>query len=100
MQAQKRQAATTPVSIKLRADLKARVDAVAAATDRTAHKLMQDAIEAFVEREERDRALREEAMAIHEHYAMTGLHVSEERAETWLDQLEAGHDIEPPQCQS
>ena len=100
MQALKLQTTTKPVSLKLDANLKARVDALAAAKDRTVHGLMQEAIETVVEREERQNALREEAMAIHEHYALTGLHVSEERANAWLDQVEAGNDIDPPQCQS
>jgi predicted transcriptional regulator len=100
MQAQKRQAAIKPVSLKLRADLKARVDAIAAATERTAHKLMQDAIEAFVERAEREEKLWLEALASYEDYELTGLHLDQATADAWMAQLEVGNDIEPPPWQS
>jgi predicted transcriptional regulator len=100
MQSIKLQTLTKPVSLKLDAALKARVDALATTKDRTPHWLMQAAIEAYVVREEKQKALREEALAIHEHYMLTGLHISEERADAWLDQLQAGNDIDPPQCQS
>jgi predicted transcriptional regulator len=99
MQALKPQSATKPVSLKLDSNLKARLDAIAVARDRTPHWLMQDAIESYVEREERSAALMQEAEASYEHYVLTGLHVSGERMNDWLDQLAAGHDIDPPQCQ-
>jgi predicted transcriptional regulator len=99
MQALKTQTSSKPVSLKLDAALKARLDAVAAFRDRTPHWVMHEAIESYVEREERQAALRQEAQAIHEHYAQTGLHVSEARADAWLAQLEAGTDVDPPKCQ-
>jgi predicted transcriptional regulator len=99
MPALKSQPSTKPVSLKLDANLKARLDAIAIARDRTAHWLMQDAIASFVEREERSAALMQEAEASYEHYVLTGLHVSGERMNEWLDQLAAGHDVDPPQCQ-
>jgi predicted transcriptional regulator len=99
MQAQKSQTATRPVSLKLDANLKARLDALAISKDRTPHWLMQNAIESFVEREERLAALQREAEASYEHYMLTGLHVNGERMDEWLDQLIAGNDIDPPECQ-
>lgn len=90
---------TTPVSLKLDASMKARLDALAASKDRTVHQIMQDAIEGYVEREEYQEKLWRDALAIHEHYQLTGLHDSEERADGWLGHLEAGIDVDPPQCQ-
>lgn len=31
-------------------------------------------------------------------YQVTGLHVTVEEADAWLAKLEAGQDIEPPEC--
>jgi predicted transcriptional regulator len=99
MQALKPQPATKPVSLKLDVELKARLDVIAAAKDRSPHWLMQNAIETFVDREERHEKLRQEAEASYEHYVLTGLHISEDRMDAWLDQLAAGNDIDPPECQ-
>lgn len=35
-----------------------------------------------------------------EAYRATGLHASANEVDTWLNQLEQGNDIEPPECQS
>jgi predicted transcriptional regulator len=99
MQALKTPASPKPVSLKLDAALKARLDAIAVTRDRTPHWLMHSAIESFVEREERHAALMREAEASYEHYVLTGLHISEDRMNEWLDQLAAGQDIDPPECQ-
>jgi predicted transcriptional regulator len=100
MQALKQKTSTKPVSLKLAASLKARIDALAAVKDRTAHRLMQEAIEAFVEREERQQKLWDEALASYEDYELTGLHLDQETADAWMAQLEAGNDVEPPPWQS
>ena len=69
---------------------------LAEARRRTAHWLMREAIEQYVDREERRDHLRQEALAAWAEYQATGLHATAEEADAWLARLEAGEDAEPP----
>ena len=87
-------AATT--SLKLDAETKARLQRLAEARRRSQHWLMREAIEQYVDREERRERLRQDALAAWDEFEATGKHVSAEEAETWLARLEAGEDVDPP----
>ncbi|MCL2898710.1 CopG family ribbon-helix-helix protein [Brenneria tiliae] len=88
----------TPVSIKLDEDLKERVQLLAATRRRTSHWLMREAIEQYVEREEKREALKQDALRAWEEYQQTGLHLTLEEADAWLEKLESGEDSELPNC--
>lgn len=98
MQGQHVSQVTKPTSIKLPSDLKERVFTLAEARQRSAHTIMIQAIQSFVEREEKREALRQECIAAHEHFKATGLHLTQEEVEAWLLDLEAGNDVGPPAC--
>jgi predicted transcriptional regulator len=85
-------------SIKLDPAMKDRVQALAASRKRTAHWLMKEAIEQYVEREEKRVSFRRDAEQAWEDYQKTGLHLTLEEADSWLAELEAGNDAEPPVC--
>lgn len=85
-------------SLKLEIDTKERLQHLAESRKRTAHWLMREAIEQYVEREERQENLRKDALAAWEEYQLTGLHITAEEADEWLAKLEAGEDIDPPKC--
>ena len=85
-------------SVKISTPLHARIAKLAESRQRTAHALMIQALENFVDREEQRESLRLEASAAHEEYMRTGLHVTGEEADAWLAELEAGNDAEPPKC--
>lgn len=89
---------TTPTSIKLPAELRDRLQNLAKVRKRTPHALMLQALETHVTREEQREALRQDALAAHEAFLLTGLHVTAKEADAWLAELEAGNDVEPPQC--
>ncbi|NDY58593.1 CopG family transcriptional regulator [Desulfovibrio sulfodismutans] len=89
---------TINASVKMPPALHARIVSLAETRKRTPHALMVQAIEAFVLREEQREALRQEAMAAHEDFLLTGLHVTAKEADAWLAELEAGKDVEPPKC--
>ena len=89
-------AATT--SLKLDDEIKGRVGRLAAARRRSAHWLMREAIEQYVEREEKREQFRQSALEAWEEYQATGLHVTSEEADSWLARLEAGEDVDPPEC--
>ena len=59
---------------------------------------MREAIEQYLEREEQRERLRQETLAAWQAYEITGLHVTAEEADAWLAKLEAGEDVDPPEC--
>ena len=85
-------------SLKLDSEVKQRVQRLAVARRRSAHWLMREAIEEYVEREEKREQFRQDALIAWAHYQATGLHVTSEDADTWLAGLEAGKDSAPPKC--
>ena len=89
-------AATT--SLKLDPTTKERVQRLATARRRTPHWILREAVEQYVEREEKRERLRQDALAAWNHYQETGLHVTASEADAWLAKLEAGKRAAPPKC--
>jgi len=89
-------AAPPTTSLKLDAELKTRVQRLADARRRSAHWLMREAIEQYVEREERRQQLHQDALAAWEEYQADGQHITGAEADAWLARLEAGDDVDPP----
>jgi predicted transcriptional regulator len=90
--------ATHPVAIKINQATKDRVKRLAESRNRTSHWLMREAIEQYVEREEKREAFRQAGMAAWNAYRANGMHVTSAEADAWLEKLEAGQDVEPPEC--
>ena len=59
---------------------------------------MREAIQQYVEREEKREALRQATLQAWQEYQTTGLHVTGDEADAWLAKLAEGQDVEPPQC--
>jgi predicted transcriptional regulator len=87
-------------SLKLDVETKERIRRLATARRRSPHWLMREAIEEYVEREEKRERFRQDALAAWSHYRTTGLHVTAEEADSWLAKLEAGKDATPPKCRA
>ncbi|MGE0664925.1 MAG: CopG family ribbon-helix-helix protein [Sphingomonadales bacterium] len=85
-------------SLKLDEALKSRVQDLADAKRRSAHWIMREAIEQYVEREEKREALKRDALHAWEQYQATGLHVTDTDADAWLAKLEGGEDADMPEC--
>jgi len=85
-------------SVKLDSDLKARIQKLASARRRTSHWIMREAVEQYVEREEKREQFRQDALAAWNHYQATGLHVTAEEADAWLEKLENGENPPTPEC--
>lgn len=90
--------AVRPVAIKIDPEIKERVKRLADARQRTPHWLMREAIQQYVEREEKREAMRQDGIRAWNEYQTTGLHVTREEADAWLARLEAGEDVGPPEC--
>ena len=92
-------AAVRPVAIKIDEDIKARIKLLAQARHRTAHWLMREAITQYVDREEKRESFRQDTLKAWQDFRTSGDHVSAEKVDAWLAELEMGNDIEPPKCQ-
>lgn len=90
--------ATRPVAVDLDVEVHARVRELAKARNRPAHSLMREAIGEYVDREEKRETFRRETLAAWAAYEASGRHLTGSEAEAWLARLEAGHDVEPPEC--
>jgi|ERR1700690_1878823 predicted transcriptional regulator len=90
--------APATTSVKLDTKTKERVQRLAAARRRSTHWVMREAIEQYVEREEKREQFRQDALAAWADYQTTGLHATAEEADAWLAKLEAGKDAAPPKC--
>lgn len=87
-----------PVAVKLDPSLLERMKRLADAKQRTSHWLMREAIEQYVDREEKREAFRQDGLRAWQAYQATGLHATQAEADAWLAQLEGGNDAEPPEC--
>ncbi len=90
--------AASTTSLKLDLKIKRRLQRLASARRRSPHWIMREAIEQYVEREEKREQLRQDALAAWTNFQTTGLHVTAEEADAWLAKLEAGEDAAPPKC--
>ncbi len=85
-------------SVKLDSRTKQRVQRLAALRRRSPHWVLREAVEQYVEREEKREQFHQDALAAWNHYQATGLHVTAGEADKWLAKLEAGKDAPPPAC--
>ena len=91
---------TSTTSLKLDNETKDRVQRLAAARRRSAHWVMREAVEQYVEREEKRQQFHQDALAAWADYQATGLHVTAAEADRWLAKLGAGEEAAPPECHS
>ncbi len=91
---------TSTTSLKLPPEIKDRVQSLAAARRRSAHWVMREAVEQYVEREEKRQQFHQDALAAWADYQATGLHAAAAEADAWLAKLEAGKKAAPPKCHS
>lgn len=86
-----------PVAVKLDISTHKRLKRLAEVQQRTPNWLMRQAIEEYVEREERRGTLRHDALTAWGHYQETGLHLTQAEADEWLSRLQA-EEADPPEC--
>ena len=92
------QTAVKPTSVKLDIDTKERIRQLADSRDRTAHWVMQQAIQQYLDREEKRDQFRKETIAAWDHYQETGLHVTADEVSDWLDTWGTDQETAAPVC--
>lgn len=89
---------TAPLAVKVDQELKDRMKTLAKIQHRSTHWIMREAIRQYVDREEKREQFRQDGILAWNEYRATGSHVTMEGADAWLAKLEAGEDLEPPEC--
>ncbi len=85
-------------SLKITDDLKYKIQQIANSQHRSPHSIMCEAIRKYVEIEEAHEAFKQEALASWEHYQETGLHLTKQEVQNWLNSWGTDNESEAPQC--
>lgn len=86
------------LSVKLDPSYRERLGGLASMKKRTAHYLMREAIEQYIEREEARQAVIADAKAAWEDYRQTGLHITLDEFEAWVEAIEENPNAAVPIC--
>ncbi|MGE0283543.1 MAG: CopG family ribbon-helix-helix protein [Rhizobiaceae bacterium] len=87
---------TTNIHLDAKSD--ERLRHIAERRKRSPRVLLLEAVEQYLDREERRASFLADAVDAWENYQSTGLHVTDDEADQWLAELEGGKDVEPPKC--
>lgn len=85
-------------SVKIDDDLKERIHHLAGLRQRSAHWIMREAIQQYVEREEARESFKQEALASWQAYRETGRHVTGAEARAWLTTWGTDDEQAAPEC--
>lgn len=85
-------------SLKIDDGLKSRVQQLASQRRRSAHWIMLEAIQQYVDREEARESLKQEALASWEAYKETGKHLTGEEVRAWLNTWGDDDEKAMPEC--
>jgi len=86
----------TPVTID--EPVRYRLKALGDIRKRAMNWMIKEAIAEYVDREERKEQYKQEALSTWRNYQLTGLHVTEEEMNDWMDKIKNGEDAELPKC--
>ena len=89
---------TVPMSLRVDPLIKDRLQIIAKRHKRSAHALAQEAVSIFVEKQEAKDKRNQEAMEAYNDYKTTGLHITHEELDTWLDTWGTENEQPAPQC--
>lgn len=85
-------------SIKIADALKSRVRQLAESRRRSSHWIMREAIEQYVEREEKCEAFMQEALQAWTTYQETGRHLTVQETNDWLTTWGSDDERPSPEC--
>jgi predicted transcriptional regulator len=86
------------VTVKLGDARRSRIAELATYKKRSPHYVMVDAIDKYLEAEERERAVLDKVDAAIAHYDTTGLHVTLDEFKTWADARKLDRHAPMPAC--
>ncbi len=86
------------IIVKLEASVMRRLEQLADAREQTVDILVAEAVAHFVATDGSLTIAEKAAVQSWEHHKRTGLHLTADEADAWLAELEAGNNIDPPEC--
>jgi predicted transcriptional regulator len=89
---------TTAVAIKIDQKTKERYKKLAQIKDRSAHWMMREAINQYVDREEKRESFRQDAVNSWNEYQETGLHATGDEVIQWLNTWGTDDEKDAPEC--
>jgi len=89
---------TLITSVKLDKRIQERVQRLAFARQQTPDALIAEAIEQYVERQEKREQFLLDTLASLEHYERTGLHLTGEEVDEWIERLRDDPNAPAPEC--
>ena len=89
---------TTAVAIKIDEETKERYKDLALVKKRSPHWMMREAIRQYIDREEKQQSLRQDAINTWNEYQETGLHVTGDEVVKWLSGWGTENETDPPEC--
>lgn len=90
--------ATKTVSVKLDDEMRDRIKHLAEIRHRTTHWVMREAIQQYVEREEKREAFRQATLAAWEEYQETRISVAADEVTAWLETWGEDNEQPAPKC--
>ena len=91
-------ATTRPMSVKLDTDTRTRIERLAEARRRTAHWIMREAIQQYVDREEKREIFRQDTLKAWDEFQASGLYATAEEVDTWLASWGTDDELTVPVC--
>lgn len=92
------QAQLKPVGVKLTLEQRERLNNISKLKKRSAHWLMKEAIQQYIERAESAEQFRQETVAGWEEYQRDGLHITQAEMKSWLSSWGTQGETERPPC--
>ncbi len=89
---------TTAVAIKIDQKTKDRYKKLARIKNRSAHWMMREAINQYLDREEKRESVRQDAVNSWDEYQETGLHVTGDKVIKWLNTWGTDDEKDAPEC--
>ena len=86
------------MSVKLDPDTRTRLENLAAVRRRSTHWIMRDAIQQYVEREEKRETFRQDTLKAWEEIQATGLYTTTEEIDAWLASWGTNGELHTPKC--
>ena len=91
-------ATTVPMSIRIDQGLKDRLTKLANLQKRSAHSLATQAVEKLVHEQEKLQAWNQSCLDSFNEFKTTGLHVTQDEVEKWMDSWGSEKELPPPKC--
>ncbi|MES3025715.1 MAG: CopG family transcriptional regulator [Pseudomonadota bacterium] len=86
------------IAVKIDQGTRDRINRLAESRDRTSDSILKEAINQYLEREEKKEAFRQGALGVWSEYKASGLHVTADEAILWIETWGDEAELPAPEC--